>query len=196
MPETRPTKMATAKPEAPAQAREQANEYGSPFSTSTLVLDDGYIITVPPHPSLQMFDDEAQAELDALHLELDEEYERHPDVQIPEQTVYDKVSGKVVSVFPPSTQRGALKEPYRKKVGDKTVLMDPPYKVRVAKIALGEQDYARLRSGTINGRRGSAADVWRVWNEKGMEVAGREKDDSKSSGGGVDLEAVPTPDSQ
>jgi hypothetical protein len=195
MSEAKPAKLPTSTPEAPAQARDQAAEYSSPFAPSKLTLDDGYVIEIPPHPSLQMFDDEAQAELDALHLDLEENYERHPDVQVPEQTVYDKVSGKVISVFPPTTQRGALKEPYRKKVGEKTELMNPPYKVRVVQIAIGEENYARLRAGTVDGHRGSAADVWRIWSEKGLEVAKREKEDTFRQEGSVDLEAVPTPDS-
>lgn len=197
MPDEQPTKLPTSSPEAPAQARAQAAEYGGLFAPSILRLDDGTELIVPPHPSLQMFDDEAQAELDQLHLELDTEYERHPDIQVPEQTIYDKKTGQVITVLPATTQRGGLIEPYRKRLPDGSYqLMNPPYKVRVAQIALGERQYALLRNGTIDGHQGSAADVWRIWNEQGVKVAEREKADSKSEAGAVDLEAVPTPDSE
>lgn len=184
----------TTSPDAAREAREQAREYESIFAPTTLTLDDGTTkIEVPPAPSLQMFDDEAQAELNQLYLDL-ESYDRHDDTLVPEQEIRDK-HGNLVMTLPPSTQRGPLKEPYRKTDPETgaAALLNPPYKVRVAQIALGD-DYALLRAGTIDGHRGSAADVWRVWTLQGYKVSEREKSDSKSDGSAVDSAPVPPSD--
>lgn len=197
MPATKPTKVddLPTKPEgAAAAAREQAGEYGSIFASSTLTLDDGTDIEIPPHPNLRMFDDEAQAAFERLEFEL-ESYDRHPDVQVPEQKIYDK-HGNLVSTLAPDTHPGQLKVPHRKTDPDtgEATLLDPPYTVQVVQIALGE-DYELLRMGKVGGRRGSARDVWRIWNEQGQKIADRQAADSKSDGGAVDLAAVPEADS-
>lgn len=186
--------LATKSPEAAAQAREQAKEHGSLFAGYKLTLDDGSVIEVPPHPNLRMFDDEAQAAYEQFELEL-EDCDRHPDVYIPEQTVKDRNGGELK--LPAETRPGALKVPHRKTDEDgKTTLLDPPYTVRVVQIALGDEDYARLRAGRINGRKGSARDVWRLWNEQGQNLVERQAEDSKSASSGVDLAPVPAPDSK
>ena len=185
----------TKSSEAAAQARQQAAVYESVFAPKILRLDNGTEIEVPPHPNLRMFDDEAQAELDELNFEL-ESYDRHPDVKIPEQKVYDK-NGNLTATFEATTQRGQLITPHRKTdENGNAKLLSPPYEIQVVKIAIGEDNYAKLRAGTVNGHRGRAADVWQLWNEQGASLADRQNADSKSDGGGVDLEAVPAPDSQ
>lgn len=175
------------------QAREQADEYSSVFAPTPLKLDDGTVIKVPPHPNLRMLDDEAQAGLERLEFAL-ESYDRHPDVYIPEQKVKDRSGNEMV--LPPETKEGPLKLPHRKTNGDVAELLDPPYTVQVAQIALGEDDYAKLRGGEIDGRRGSAADVWRIWNEQGLDIAERRAADSKSDGGAGVLEDVAATDSE
>lgn len=188
--------MSDTVPNAGKEASEQAKAYGSPFAPRKLHLDGGGVIEVPPHPNLRMFDDDALAELEALNFEL-ESYDRHPDRVIPAQSIKDK-AGNILEL-PAETIPGALKtNPHRKTDPDTkaVTVMSPPYEVRVAKIALGEEDYAKLRAGKVDGRKGSAADVWRIWNEQGLEVADRQKSDSKSDGSSVDLAAVPTPDSE
>jgi hypothetical protein len=171
------------------QAADQAEAYNSVFSPTPLKLDDGTVIKVPPHPNMRMFDDEAQAALERLEFEL-ESYDRHPDIYIPEQTVKDK-SGNEMKL-PAETKPGPLKLPHRKTTGETSELLDPPYTVQVAKIALGD-DYEKLRAGTIDGRKGSAANVWRIWNQQGLDIAERQAADSKSDGGtGVSADVAAT----
>lgn len=180
---------------APREAREQAAEYDSPFAGGQITLDNGDVIPVPPHPNLRMLDDEAQSEYDKLELEL-ESYDRHPDVHVPEQKIYDN-HGRLVSTIPAEEEPrpGPLKVPHRKTVDGKTELLDPPYNVRVAKIALGP-DYDKLRGGLVDGRRGSARDVWRIWNEQGQKAVERQKADSKSADSSGVLADAPPPDSE
>lgn len=182
-------------PNAGRDASEQAKAYGSPFAPRELVLDGGDVIEVPPHPSFRLLDDDALAELDAFHLEL-ESFDREPDRVIPAQTIKDK-EGNTLEL-PAETIRGALKtNPYRKTDAEGNVtVLSPPYEVRVTQIALGRDDYARLRAGKVNGRRGSAADVWRLWNDQGSEVAERQKADPKSDGGSVAVAPVSSSDSE
>ena len=182
--------------DAPREAREQAEEYDSPFAGGKITLDNGDDIEVPPHPNLRMLDDEALAEYDKLELAL-ESYDRHPDIRVPEQKIYDKF-GNHVSTIPaePEPRPGPLKTPYRKTDEDGTeVLMDPPYNVRVAQIALGP-DYEKLRAGLIDGRRGSARDVWRIWNEQGQKAVERQNSDRFRNEGAGGVEKVSTPDSE
>lgn len=159
------------------QAREQARVNKSIFAPHELKLDDGSTIMVPPHPNLRMFDDDALAELDQYHVDL-ESCDREDDIYIPEQIVKDRDGNEMK--LPAETKPGPIKQPYRRTdpdTGEVTVL--EPYQVTVAKIALGP-DYEKLRAGTINGRRGSAADVWRVWNEQGADELNRAEEDPKS----------------
>ena len=182
-------------PDAGIVAAKQAAEYGGMFAMLELRLDDGGVIEVPPHPNLRMFDDEGLAALDQLHFDL-ESYDRMPDVVIPAQSVKDKAGNELQ--LPAETVQGALKtNPYRKTdpVTGRVEVLNPPYEVQVARIALGEEDYGRLRAGRVNGRKGSAADVWRLWNTQANAVAERRASDSKSDGGVVDLASVSGADS-
>ena len=81
--------------------------------------------------------------------------------------------------------------PYRKTDPDtgKSALMDPPYEVRVAQIALGD-NYAVLRAGTVNGARGAARHVWAVWNAQGLDLTERQAADPKSAHRADGVEAV------
>ena len=180
-----------------SDATDQASEYLSIFAPRELKLDDGTVIQVPPHPNLRMLDDDALDALDELHLMLEEEFDREDDIYIPEQKVKDRNGNDMV--LPAETKRGPLKtNPYRKtdpKTG-KVEKLQPSYQVQVAMIALGEEQYAKLRAGKINGRKGSQADVWRVWNEQGSDLVRRQQTDSKSDGSVGDLAEVPPPDSQ
>ncbi len=151
------------------RAREQALAYASVFAPTPLDLDnDQGTNEVPPHPNLRMLDDDQMQAYDELLFEVDTTYDREPDLLIPEQ----KLSSGIV--LPAETKQGDLKVPYRKE-GE---LVRPPYSVRVVQAALGPELYARLRAG---GK--SAGDVWRIWNQQGLEVAARESADPKSVGG-------------
>ena len=173
-----------------SDATEQAKANKSIFAPSELKLDDGTVIVVPPHPNLRMFEDDAQAELEALEVDIQENCDREPDIFIPEQTVKGKDGHDIT--LPAETRQGALKTPYRK---NKKVLK-PPYSVQVAIIALGKEQYDKLRAGTIGGRRGSAADVWRHWNEQGTDIMERADADPKSEGSSGDLAQDAAPDGQ
>jgi len=170
-------------------AQEQAAEYGSIFAPRELKLDDGTVIVVPPHPNLRMFDDDAQEKLEALEVDIQENCDREPDIYIPEQKVKDNAGNEMV--LPAETRPGALKQPFRKRGKP----MKPPYSVQVVQIALGE-DYEKLRTGTIDGKRGSAAHVWRLWNEQGSSLVKRADADPKSEGSSGDLAEATAPDSQ
>lgn len=178
-------------PQAAAEARAQANEYESLFSTTELELDGGDSITIPPPPQYGMLDDERMAEYEELIFELDTEYEREDDIFIPEQRLKDAQTGMETGiVLPPSERRGELKRPYRKIIDGKPVLITPPHSIRVVMAVLGEVEYKRLRDG---GR--SAKDVWKIWGDRNQKIMEREQRDSKSSGSSVDLAAVPETDS-
>ncbi|HOW92888.1 MAG TPA: hypothetical protein PLF91_00155 [Mycolicibacterium fallax] len=185
----------TKKPSNPGvEAAEQAKAYNSPFAPRELVLDDGTVIEVPPHPNLRMLDDDALAAWDQLWFEL-EGYDHH-EITLPERTVKDTEDGAEV-VLPAETKQGGLKVPYRKTdpVSGEAVLLDPPYEVRVAQIALGD-DYAVLRAGKVAGRRGAARHVWALWNAQSMDLTERQASDPKSVDSADGVEAVAPADRQ
>lgn len=175
------------------QAAEQAKAYDSVFAPRELTLDDGTVIEIPPHPNLRMLDDDALAAWDQLWFDL-EDYDHH-EITLPERVVKDADGTEMV--LPPETRQGALKVPYRKTDPDtgKSALMDPPYEVRVAQIALGD-NYAVLRAGTVNGARGAARHVWAVWNAQGLDLTERQAADPKSAHRADGVEAVAETDRQ
>lgn len=193
--EARNDQQPAAKSDNTRHAREQAAEYDSPFASTELKLDDGTVIMVPPDPRLRLLDDDALIALDRLNLEI-ESYDRHPDIFIPEQKIKDRAGNEIT--LPSETRPGALKEPHRKTDPEtgQQILLDPPYTVQVVQIALGPEEYARLRAGTINGRRGSCADVNRIWNEQGAALVKRQAADSKSDGSPGVLEGISPSDSE
>lgn len=179
--------------DAGRKAAEQAEAYEfDPFAVHDLTLDDGSVIKVPPHPMHRLLDDDALAAKDKLEVDL-ESYDRFPDIYIPEQKAKDRNGAEIT--LPAETKRGALKLPYRKTVGDVAEVLDPPYDVQLVRLALGDEDYQRLRAGTVNRRRGSVADVQRIWNEGFTELARRRKTDPKSDGGADVLADVAAADS-
>lgn len=151
------------------EAREQAKAYNSVFAPRKLQLDDGTIIEVPPHPNLRMIDDDRLAAYETLLFET-ETYDRAPSE---------------------GDAQGPLLIPYRKN----KELVTPPHTVRIVQAVIGDEDYAKLRAGKVDGRRGSAADVWRVWNEQGIELTERADVDPKSDGSSDGVADLATPDS-
>ena len=178
--------MPNTAPNAGAQARAQANVYDSLFSDTKLELNDGSSIAIPPHPDLGMLDDDQMDAYEDLVMEL-ETYDREDDIFIPEQRLLDAKGNETGVVLPSSTERGQVKRPFRKD----GVRVKPAHSVRVAKIALGEEGYQRLRAG---GR--SAKDVWRIWGRQAAELADRSAADDKSDGGALGLAAVSETDSE
>lgn len=167
------------------QARDQASAYDSLFAETKLELDDGSFLSIPPHPDLGMLDDEQMDAYEDLVME-QETYDREEDIYIPEQRLLDSDGNETGVVLPASTEKGALKRPFR----INGVRVTPAHSVRVAQIALGEDGYARLRKG---GR--SAADVWRVWGRQAAELADRQASDDKSAGSPLGLASVSEADS-
>lgn len=167
-------------PNAGTQAREQATEYDSVFKDTPIEVEDGPPIMVPPHPDLSMLSDEAMDGYEELQFEM-ESYDREEDIIIPEQRLRDPDGNETGIVLPGSVQPGALKRPYRKD----GVRITPPHSVRVAQIALGDAEYARLVAA---GK--SSADVWRIWGTQATELQRRNAEDSKSDGGAVDMASV------
>jgi hypothetical protein len=178
--EDTPAPVAPDRSGAVVRARAQADAYESVFSQHELDLGNGQKLTVPPHPNLRMLDDDAQAEYEKLLFEANNTYDRHPDIYIPEQKLDNGI------VIPAETKRGALIVPYQRTGSDgKPELITPPHSVKVVQIALGEKDYARLRAA-----KKSAADVWRIWNQQGIDVAARETFRPVPSAGASNVETV------
>lgn len=165
---------ATPAGEGPRKAREQAAAYRSMFAPTTMTLEypDGTTedIEIPPHPNLRLLDDDNLDAYEDLLFEAEETYDREPDILIPEQKLDNGI------VLPAETRRGVLKTPYRS-TGDDGVahLVKPPWSVKVCQACLGDETYKKLQAA---GK--SAADVWAIWNEQGLELAERETADPKS----------------
>lgn len=192
----KPKDLPTKSPTAAAEAREQAELYDSIFAPTTLTFDDGSSISIPPHPNLRMLDDDQQSEYDQLLFD-SESYDRAEDIVVAEQKVYDKDTKQVITTIPASTRRGPLLVPHRKTDADgNTVLIKPSWEISTVKAALGEKVYKQLRAGKIDGRPGTARDVWGIWNKQNLKVLQRADADPKSGGGAVDVAPVPEADSQ
>jgi hypothetical protein len=146
-------------PSAGERATEQANAYGSIFTSHTLDLGNGQAIEIPPHPSLRMLPDDVLEEYEELLWTVNNKYDRQPDIYHPEQTLTNG------SVVPASTQKGALIVPYQ--INGERVR--PAHSIKVVQIVLGQQQYDKLRKA---GK--SAADVWKFWDEQSLAVARQE----------------------
>jgi hypothetical protein len=155
------------KSDAVQRARAQAGAYDSVFASHQLDLNDGLPpLVIPPHPNLRMLDDDQQQAYEELMFEV-ESYDRDPDIYIPEQTLTSGV------VLPEATRRGDLLLPYRKD----GKLVKPPHSVRVVQVCLGDDAYKRLKAAGKN-----ASDIWKIWNQQGLELTERQDDDPKSNG--------------
>lgn len=143
-----------------SHAREQAAEYDSIFADRIIRFDDGTTLTIPPHPSMRMLDDDVLEEYDA-YLEEVETYDRDESGEIKGPPFYK--DGKRVS---------------------------PPREVRVVQIVIGKEQYDLLRTKKIGGRKAGARDVWRAWSEQSASLITRQDGDPKSDDGAVVLEAV------
>lgn len=173
-------KLPTASPDAAQEARDQADAYDSLFAPVPLELDGGDVVMVPPHPDYSMLDDDQMDEWDELMFEVDTQYDREPDIHIPEQHLDGGLT------LPADTKRGALMRPFRKN----GQLVKPSHSVRIVQIALGEAEYKRLKDGGRN-----ASDVWKIWQMWSLRIKERQQRDSKSAGSSVDLAAVSEADS-
>lgn len=159
-------------PGAGQRAREQADAYESVFAPTLLTLDNGDVVSIPPHPNLSMLDDAGQEAYEDLLMEA-ETYDREPDIYIPEQRLRGPDGNENGVVLPAETKQGALKNPYRKG----GVRITPAWRTQVVMAALGPQKYAQLTAG---GK--SAGDVWSIWNEQSLRVADRQNFRSSLNG--------------
>lgn len=180
-----PPKLSVADENSSAQAREQATEYESLFGDVRLDLDDGDFIMVPPHPNYGLLDDDKMEEWNQLLFAVDTEYEREPDIYIPGQTLDSGVE------LPGTTIRGDIKMPYRRIVNGVPELVSPPHTVKIVQIALGMEDYEKMRRG---GR--TAKDVFKIWGQQSLNVKNRQNNDSFRAGSSVDLASVSETDSE
>jgi hypothetical protein len=184
--EKQPTNLSTTSPTAAAEARQQAAQWSSPWSPITVTFDSGKVVELPPHPALSILDDDQLEAYEAVLFET-ESFDRHPDVYIPEQKAKDSAGNEIT--LPAQTQRGALMYPHRKG----GALMGPQT-VRIVKAVLGADEYTKLRGEKIDGRRFSAGEVYRLWNQQQQRLDERARDDSKSVGGDLDMASVPEAD--
>ena len=170
-----------------ADAIEQANTYGGILANKTLYFDDGSTMQVTPHPSLGVFETAEQAdEYEQYMFDIQETYDREPDIYIPEQTV--ERDGKTI-VLPAETKRGAVKTPYRK-----DGVRCTPHNVRLVQIALGDKKYKQLVSKKIDKRPAGYGDVLRLWLDQGNQMKERATEDPKSVAGDLGVEEVPEAD--
>lgn len=146
-------------------AREQAAQYLG-FTVSEQIRAGNKVFEIP-YPSL--LDDDQQQRINALDVEMDEKWDRWPDIKNEDGTV---------------AQRGALKQPYRK--GGKP----ENYNIRLAQALFDDEFEAFKRAG------GRSADVQLIWSKMNQEMADRREADSKSGGSAADLAPVPAPDSE
>lgn len=147
--------------------------YAAIWASRPIDLDNGESVLIPPHPNLRLLDDDRLEAYEQLLFEV-ESYDRADDIVVPEQKLDNGV------IIPQSTTKGNVLIPHRKTFTDddgteKTELIHPPWAVRVVIACLGPEVYDKLKAG---GK--SAADVWRIWNEQGVELAERERADTKS----------------
>lgn len=167
MPKAASDKQTQDQPSAGERAATQADAYRSIFRSHTFDLGNGDSIEVPPHPALRMLPDDTLEEYEDLLWEVNNQYDRQPDIYHPEQTLTNG------SVVPSSTQKGALIIPYQ--INGERVR--PAHSIRVVQIVLGAERYEKLRAV---GK--SAADIWKLWDEQNLEVANRETFRSVSNG--------------
>lgn len=186
MPDT--TDSATADSDAGRHAAEQAKEYASIFAPIPLTFDDKTTMEIPCNPEWRLFEDEeCLRAYDRLMFER-ESYDCH-EIELPERKVKDDDGNEMV--LPAETRKGAPKVPFRK--GNELVDDD---EARLVRTVLGDAKYQLLCSKTINGRKAGYADVQRAWSQRGYELMERQRADSKSAPGSVDLAPVSAPDSQ
>lgn len=192
--EDKPAKnLETMDSDAPRQAREQAATYRSVFAGPILRFDDGTTMELPPHPDLRMFDEDVLEDYDQYMFDVRNTFDREPDVWFPEQKVTDS-QGKELTL-PATLRKGRTIVPFQKTDADgKVELVKPPHEIKLVQMVLGEAEYKRLRSKTVNGKKAGAKDVWRAWNERGEDLMERRDADPKSDGGAVDGAPVPEAD--
>lgn len=188
-------KLLTTSPEAPAEAREQAEAYNSIFAPIKMDLNENGtdFVMLPPHPEFGLLDDDQTARYEQLMFDRDELYDRDPDVIVPEQRLRDPKTGHETGVvIPGETLRGNIRTPFRTRdAAGKATLVSPPFSVQTVVAVLGQETYQRIKDA---GK--SSLDVWKLWGEQSYKVRERQAADSKSDGGTVDVEAVPETDSE
>jgi len=144
-------------------AREQAADYLG-FAASERIEVSGKVFEIP-NPSL--LDDDQQARVDALDIEMDEEWDRHADVTNDDGSV---------------ERRGLLKVPHRK------AGQPMNYNVRLAQAIFGDR-YEDFKAAG-----GRSSDVQLIWSKMNRELAKRREDDSKSGGSAQTVAVVPDAD--
>jgi hypothetical protein len=144
-------------------ARAQAAEYLGFVASERITIGDK--VFEIPNPSL--LDEAQQDAVDALDVDMDENWDRHPDVLNEDGSV---------------KQRGALKVPHRKNG------VPINYNRELAKALFGDK-YEEFKAAG-----GRPNDVALIWSRMNREMSERRAADSKSGGSGSALAAVPDAD--
>jgi hypothetical protein len=124
-------------------------------------------------PHRDLFDNDQQERWEDLQDAILHEYQREPDVYVPDATAPD---GKRLIA------KGALVVPHRDKDGNRL----PPMAYRLAIVLWGADGAQRAKEGGI-----LLNEIEVVWWKQRMEMEERLGADPKSDGGGAGLAAVP-----
>lgn len=144
-------------------AREQAADYLGFAASERIVTKDGSFEI--PYPSL--LDADQQAAVDELDVDMDENWDRYPDILNEDDSV---------------KSRGLLKVPHRKNK------VPVNYNTELAKAIFGERYEAFKTAG------GRPNDVALIWSRMNQELSKRRAADSKSGGSTEDVAPVPDAD--
>lgn len=167
------------------KAQEQADEYQSFARSGKVKAGNGEEFTVR---NPLFFSASQSAAYNKLHHRMNH-CDRWPDTEQPERSMKTRQPDgtEVETHIGAHTVRGDFIEPYE----ENGVLVDPPYEVQAARIAMGDEEYEKFEAAD-----GSPYQVTLILRDLRQGVQKRSDDDSKSVGSDSVLAAVPTPDSQ
>lgn len=166
-------------------AQDQADEYNGFARSGTIKAGNGEEFTVR---NPVFFNASQTVAYNKLHHRMNK-CDRWPDTEQPEQRMKSvQPDGTEVETYTGArTIRGDFIEPYQ----EDGELVDPPYEVQAARIAMGDAEYDRFEAAD-----GSPYQVVLLLRDLRAGVQKRADADDKSVGSDRVLAAVPTPDSQ
>lgn len=166
-------------------AQDQADEQQSFARSAKITTESGVEFTVR---NPLFFNASQSAAYNKLHHRMNH-CDRWPDTEQPEQRMKSvQPDGTEVETYIGArTIRGDFIEPYQ----EDGVLVDPPYEVQAARIAMGDGEYDKFEAAD-----GSPYQVTLLLRDLRQGVQKRADADPKSVGGDGVLAAVPTSDSK
>lgn len=167
------------------KAQDQADEYNGFARSKKVKAENGEEFTVR---NPMFFKAPQTVAYNQLHHRINK-CDKWPDAQAPEQRMRSvQPDGTEVETFIGARViPGEYIEPYQ----EDGVLVEPPYEIQVARIALGDEQYEKFEEAG-----GSPREVVEVLAELRRGVQKRADADDKSVGSVSVLAAVPSPDSQ